>query len=88
MKKIYQFVKGSIKLVLSNVDYILAFFAGAVAYKFYPTLLEDVYNALMTFDYAGAWMSTKMFAVDAYMWIKGAAIDLVALFKDKEEMTA
>ncbi len=82
MKKIYQFFKGIVKGILGNLDYVGTFILGAVAYKFAPEQLEAIKDGILTFDYGTAWASTKMFAMDSYMWIKGIALDAVALFQD------
>ncbi len=63
MKKIYRFFKGVLKGILGNLDYVATFVLGAAAYKFAPEQLEATKEAILTFDYASAWM-----------WIKGAGV--------------
>ncbi len=66
MKKIYKFIKGIVKGIFGNIDYLLTFALGAAAYKFAPEQLESVYNTIVTFDYTAALEATKTFFIAAY----------------------
>ena len=66
MKKIYKFIKGIIKGIFGNIDYLLTFALGAAAYKFAPEQLESIYSTITTFDYSAAFEATKGFLMAAY----------------------
>ena len=82
MRKIFQFVKGTIKGILSNLDYLAAFVLGALAYKFAPEQLEGIYDAIITFDYAAFWMEVKGLALSAWDLGVQAYDYIVGLFAD------
>ena len=78
MKKIFKFLTGTLKGILSNLDYLAAFIGGALAYKFAPMQLEGIYDAIITFDYVAAFELLKSgalkiadLAVAAYDWVVG-----------------
>ena len=84
MKKIFQFIKGIIKGILGNLDYVAAFVLGAAAYKFAPEQLESIYNAIMTFDYGMAFDAIKEGAMDLYQGAKSLVEQAIAYFKGDE----
>ena len=82
MKKIFKFFTGTLKGILSNLDYLAAFVGGALAYKYAPEQLEGIYNAIITFDYTAAWeliksagMAVADYAVMAYDWVASFFMD-------------
>ncbi len=82
MKKIYQFIKGILKGILNNLDYLAAFVIGAAAYKFAPEQLESIKETILTFDYATAWMSIKGLAMSAWDLGVEAYDYIVGLFSE------
>ena len=84
MKKIFQFIKGIIKGILGNLDYVAAFVLGAAAYKFAPEQLESIYNAIITFDYGTAFESIKDGAISLYEGGKSLVEQAIAYFKGDE----
>lgn len=80
MKKIFQFITGTIKFVLGNLDYLAAFALGAFAYNTYPELLNDAWNYIANFDLNAAFEAVKAFGMKVYDYGMQAYDYIVAKF--------
>lgn len=86
MKKIFKAFGKLVGGILGNLDYVAAFALGALVQQSYPELLNDIYNALINFDYVGLAESTKGFALKVVDFAKESFEYFKGLIESKSEV--